>query len=145
MAKKLELTNFASDRYRITMEEKMVNGNKIHFLNVQDKIVFDKWIVIDDLTAISMYRSLKRIKFGGVKYGGSKAFDEQCKFLIEKAKPKTIEVIEKAKPTVMSVHVYVGSTLVKESLNEALWLDVMKQILDEEKGGKDVKVTETNS
>lgn len=142
MAKKLELKNFSSERYRVTMEEKVENGNKIHFLNIQDKIVFDKWVVIDDLTAIPMDRSLKRIKLGGVRHGGSKAFDTQCKILIEKAKPETIE---KAKPIVMSVQVYVGTTLVKESLNEVLWLDVMKQILDEEKGDNNVKVIETNS
>lgn len=118
----------------MNIEEKMENAKKIYFLNIQDRIILSQYVVIDDLTAFSMYRELKKLKLGG----GTSEFNQKCAQLI---KEKSIDVCkepEKPKSPIMSVQVYIDDKLVKKSITENLWLNVMRQILDEERKSNDV-------
>lgn len=124
MVRSMLVEPIESSRYRMEVSDRIENGKKIQYLNIQDRVVLSNYRAINEPLAIGTYKELKRL----LRSGKTPIFNEKCSELITGG--GGVENVSVSSPAIMSVQVYIGDVLVKKSEDQQLWLDVMKQIID---------------
>ena len=130
MAKSVILQPVQSRNYAIDIMETKV-GSKEYVLSIRDRIVPSQYTDVK-ISALGVYKDLKS------KLRGSRTdqFDKDCRDLISKKAggiqeiaipPATSEQTQKI--AALTVKLYAGEVLVKESSCEHLWAETISKIL----------------
>lgn len=77
--RKLILESFGSTRYRVDIDEKLEDGQKIPYLIIQNKVAIDRYAKYTGSQALILYRMLKGKKVREKVV----VFDNECRKLID--------------------------------------------------------------
>lgn len=95
-------------------------------LIITDRHILADYIKITGKEALEEYKKLKKL----MRTGKTRFFEKECSDLLGKSKPAPEVKIETPKIAALTVKLYAGDILIRESEDSSLWTMVMGEILE---------------
>lgn len=124
--KAMILEDIFSRNYRVSVTHKKEGGGEMPVFVIQDKLITANWTSFSGDGATAKYKKIKRF----LRSGKSSFFDRECyKLINDKNTPVAPEPL-KSGNAALTVKLYAGDVLIRESIDASLWTMVMGEILE---------------